>query len=143
MKILILNGPNLNLLGQRDKEIYGAKTLEAINRDIMAEAKKLGLSVDFHQSNSEGEIIDCIQKFDGDAVIINAGAYSHYSIAIADALRDCKKIKIEVHLSNIFAREEFRRHSMLSAVCDGIISGFSEKSYLLALQYLATIKPKK
>ncbi|MCL2797196.1 MAG: type II 3-dehydroquinate dehydratase [Firmicutes bacterium] len=137
MHVLILNGPNLNLLGQRDQNVYGGKTLAEINAGLEAEAKKLGLTVEFYQSNSEGELVDRIQGFDGGAIIINAGAYSHYSLAVADALRDCKKLKIEAHLSNIFAREEFRRTSVLSPVCDGVISGFGEQSYLLALKYLA------
>jgi len=138
MKVLILNGPNLNLLGQRDQTVYGGKTLGEINAKIEREAQKLGLTVEFYQSNSEGELVDRIQGFDGGAIVINAGAYSHYSLAVADALRDCKKTKIEVHLSNIFAREEFRRTSVLSPVCDGIISGFGEQSYVLALKYLAS-----
>ena len=137
MKVLILNGPNLNLLGERDPSVYGGKSLDEINKELLTEAKKLGLSADFFQSNWEGGVIDAIQGFNGDAIILNAGAYSHYSAAIADALRDCKKIKIEVHLSNIFAREEFRRTSVISPVCDGIISGFGADSYLLALKYLA------
>ena len=137
MKVLVLNGPNLNLLGQRDQTVYGGKTLSEINAGLKAEADKLGLLVEFYQSNSEGELVDQIQAFDGGAIVINAGAYSHYSLAVADALRDCKKLKIEVHLSNIFAREEFRRTSVLSPVCDGIISGFGEQSYVLALRYLS------
>ena len=140
MKVLILNGPNLNLLGQRDPSVYGGKTLDEINRNLESEAKRLGLTPEFYQSNSEGELVDCIQRFDGGAIIINAGAYSHYSLAVADALRDCKKLKIEVHLSNIFAREEFRRTSVLSPVCDGVISGFGEQSYTLALKFLAEKK---
>jgi 3-dehydroquinate dehydratase-2 len=137
IKVIILNGPNLNLLGERDKSVYGAETLEKINEALDAEAKALGLTAEFFQSNAEGAIIDRIQSFNGDAVIINAGAYSHYSIAIADALRDSKKLKIEVHLSNIFAREEFRRASVLSSVCDGVISGFGKDGYLLALKFIA------
>ena len=143
MHVLILNGPNLNLLGQRDTSVYGGKTLGEINAGLEREAEKLGLTVEFYQSNSEGELVDRIQGFDGGAIIINAGAYSHYSLAVADALRDCKKLKIEAHLSNIFAREEFRRTSVLSPVCDGVISGFGEQSYFLALQYLAAVKNKK
>jgi len=137
MKVLIINGPNLNMLGQRDRAVYGGKTLEEINAFLLKEAESLGLTAEFYQSNVEGEIINRIQAFDGGAIVINAGAYSHYSIAIADALRDSKKIKVEVHLSNIFAREEFRQTSVLSPVCDGVISGFGEQSYVLALKFLA------
>ena len=140
MKVLILNGPNLNMLGVRDEKMYGQKTLDEINRNLAAEAKKLGLTPEFFQSNIEGELVERIQKFNGGAIVVNAGAYSHYSIAIADALRDSKTIKIEVHLSNVFAREEFRRVSVLSEVCTGVIGGFGEQSYLLALQYLASVK---
>jgi len=136
MKTLIINGPNLNMLGQRDANHYGSQTLEEINALLAKKAKALKLELSFFQSNIEGEIVTAIQNFSGDAIIINAGAYTHYSIAIRDALeiKTCKKI--EVHLSNILAREEFRKESVLSAVCSGLISGFGADSYVLALEYL-------
>lgn len=137
MKTLIINGPNLNNLGKRDKDIYGALTLQQINTNLKAHAKALGLSLEFYQSNIEGELVGSIQKFNGNAIVINAGAYTHYSIAIRDALADKSCIKVEVHLSNILAREEFRHVSMLSGVCNGIISGFGADSYTLALDYIA------
>ncbi len=143
MNVLIINGPNLNMLGERDKSVYGALTLDGLNERLKAEAEALGLRAEFFQSNWEGELIDRIQGFNGGAVVINAGAYSHYSIALADALRDCKKIKIEVHLSNIYAREEFRKTSVISPVCTGSIAGFGAESYVLALKYLAQLKADK
>ena len=135
MQTLILNGPNLNLLGKRDVSHYGSQTLDELNKSLTQEAKKLALSVEFFQSNIEGELVTKIQNFNGGAIIINAGAYTHYSIAIRDALADKKCLKVEVHLSNIMAREEFRKMSVLSEVCDGIISGFGADSYVLAMQY--------
>ena len=138
-KILILNGPNLNMLGQRDSAHYGTQTLKQINNTLQSRAKKLDLNVEFFQSNIEGELVNKIQSFKGNAIIINAGAYTHYSIAIADALKDCDKIKIEVHLSNILAREEFRHKSVIAPHCFGVISGFGAYSYMLALDYLGDI----
>ena len=137
MKVLIINGPNLNKLGKRDKGFYGVQTLDEINKALAQEGNLLGLSVTFFQSNIEGELVGAIQDFEGDAIIINAGAYTHYSIALGDALKDSTCIKVEVHLSNIMAREEFRHVSMLSSNCDGIISGFGADSYSLALVYVA------
>jgi len=136
MNILVINGPNLNMLGQRENSIYGTKTLDDINELLKTEAKKNKMKIDFFFSNIEGEIIDIIQKYSGDAIIINAGGYTHYSIAIRDALEIKKIIKVEVHLSNILAREEFRQTSVISAVCDGTITGFGVESYLLALEYI-------
>lgn len=144
MKVLVINGPNLNLLGSRQTEIYGKKTLEDITRSL----RKAFPKVDFHffQSNSEGEIIDEIQTaVEGDyaGVIINPGAYSHYSYAIRDALSAVSVPVIEVHLSNIHKREEFRRNSVISAVCTGVVAGFGATSYVLAVQALLEAVQKK
>jgi len=125
------------MLGTRDKNHYGGATLEQINSMLSTESSRLGLFLEFYQSNIEGELVTAIQKFKGDAIVINAGAYTHYSIAIRDALADKSCIKVEVHLSNILAREEFRKESVLSPVCSGIISGFGQDSYMLALEYIA------
>lgn len=134
-KVLILNGPNLNLLSKRDKKIYGKETLEKAEKDCQVLAKELDLEIEFKQSNIEGEIVEQIQnaidKFDG--IIINAAAYTHTSIAIRDALEMFHGKKVEVHISNIFKREEFRKHSLISGVVDAIISGFGIDGYTLAL----------
>ena len=134
-KILIINGPNLNLLGTREPEIYGNKTLEDIEKECKKESKKLNLSISFYQSNSESEIIEKIQssnEFSG--LIINAGALTHTSIAIHDALKAVNIPKIEVHISNIFVREDFRKNSFISPVVNGIIAGFGTDVYLIALK---------
>ncbi len=138
MKILVLNGPNLDMLGKREPGIYGSRSLESINADIKAHADKLGVSVDFSQSNSEGGLVDYIHSvYDNyDACILNAGAYTHYSIAIRDAISAVNKPFVEVHLSNVHSREEFRHKSMISSVCKGVICGFGENSYHLALEAL-------
>ncbi len=132
MRVLVINGPNLNLLGVREPEIYGDNTLE----DCINEVKKAlpGIEVDDFQSNSEHEIIDRIQQARGNtqALIINAGAFTHYSYAIRDALSMYEDIKIEIHLSNPHAREEFRHTSVISPVVDGVIAGFKKDSYTLA-----------
>ncbi len=137
-KLLIINGPNLNLLGKREPTIYGSRTLSDINADILAYAKANGAECEFFQSNCEGEIIDAIHsvmdKFDG--CVINAGAYTHYSYAIRDAISAVNKPFIEVHMSNVHAREEFRHTSVISAVCKGVICGFGEQSYILAVKAL-------
>jgi len=138
MKILVINGPNLNLLGDREKENYGEITLSKINEELSNLAAELGVEIDFFQSNFEGEIVDKIQKakdnFDG--IIINPAAYTHTSIAIRDAILAIKTPAIEVHLSNIHAREEFRQKSFVAPVCIGQIAGFKKDSYTLALRAL-------
>ncbi len=138
-KVLIINGPNLNLLGKWDTKIYGHLCLADICEAIEKCAENLNLSVEFFQSNSEGAIIDCIQFCRASGIIINAGAYAHYSYAIRDALAAVRKPVIEVHMSNIFARESHRHTSVISPVCKGQISGFGLNSYLLALQAMANI----
>lgn len=134
-KILILNGPNLNLLHKRDKKIYGDVSLEKIENDCRELAKELGVEVVLKQSNNEGELVDFIQdaveNFDG--IIINAAAYTHTSVAIRDALEIFQKPKIELHISNIFKREEFRQNSFLSDVVDAVISGLGVSGYTIAL----------
>jgi len=142
MSILVLHGPNLNMLGKREESIYGNKTLDDINNLIKEEANNLSIKVDFYQSNSESEIIDVIHKA-GDnysGIIINPAAFTHYSIAIRDALGSIDLPKIEVHLSNVHAREEFRHTSFTAGVCIGQICGFGASSYLLALRYLSDLK---
>jgi 3-dehydroquinate dehydratase-2 len=133
MKILVIHGPNLNLLGVREPGVYGTLSLGEINRRIEAEASRLGLDVAVTQSNSEGEIIDAIQRGDFDALIINPAAYTHTSIAIRDAIAAVARPAIEVHISNIQKREEFRRKSYIAEVSHGQISGFGAHSYILAL----------
>ena len=139
MHILVVNGPNMNMLGIRQPEIYGHETYEDLKALIRAEADRLGVSVSFFQSNHEGAIIDKLHAarttFDG--VIINAGAYTHYSYAIHDAIHDIRIPCVEVHISNIYARDEFRSHSVLSPVCAGTIAGFGINGYFLALQALS------
>lgn len=134
-KVLVINGPNLNLLGIREKNIYGEETLEDIARKMNAEAEKLNVDLSFVQSNHEGEIIDKIHESRGkiDVIIINPGAYTHYSIAIRDAIKAVEIPTIELHLSNIHAREEFRSKSVIAPVCGGQISGFGSAGYILAL----------
>nr|WP_122011764.1 type II 3-dehydroquinate dehydratase [Maliibacterium massiliense] len=139
MRILVIHGPNLNLTGTREPGIYGARTLEDINREIVARGAALGCTVTCFQSNHEGAIIDRIHQAreDADAIVINAGAYTHYSYAIADALAAVALPCIEVHLSNIFKREDFRHQSTLSPVCDGMICGLGPQGYSLAVEALA------
>ena len=134
-KVLVLNGPNLNMLSIREPGIYGNQTLDEINANILSYAKGLDIQCDFYQSNSEGNIIDAIhsvrQNYDG--CIINAGAYTHYSYAILDAIKAVDKPFIEVHLSNVHAREEFRHTSVIAPDCVGSIAGFGKNSYFLAV----------
>ena len=134
--ILVIHGPNLNLLGKREPNIYGKLTLDAINDKMTEKAKEMGAQLTFLQSNYEGVIVDAIQQAEGcyACIIINAAAFTHYSIAIRDALAAVSVPGIEVHLSNIYKREEFRHHSVIAPVVQGQISGFGEQSYLLALE---------
>jgi 3-dehydroquinate dehydratase-2 len=135
-KILVIHGPNLNLLGKRETDIYGQVTLEGINKQISKLASELGVSVDFFQSNSEGELVSEIQKAMGnyEALVINPGAYTHTSIALRDAIAGVEIPTVEVHLSNIYQREEFRKKSMLADIAVGQITGFKIDSYLLGLR---------
>lgn len=139
--ILVINGPNLNLLGVREKKVYGSETLETIKLKIENEAQKLNVAVDFMQSNHEGVIIDTIHAARGkfDVLIINPAAFTHYSIAIRDAIKSVEIPTIEVHLSNIHAREEFRSKSVTAPVCLGQISGFGSMGYILALNAAAAL----
>jgi len=141
MKILVINGPNLNILGVRDIKMYGNKTLDQLEDELIRESKKLGCDIDFLQSNHEGEIVgkigESINKYD--AIIINPGALTHYSYSIRDALEAFTGKKVEVHISNIYGREEFRRISVISSVVDGVISGFGNDGYLIAMKWLASI----
>lgn len=139
MRILIIHGPNLNILGYRSKEYYGNKNLDEVNNMIKEKAGDMGLDVEVYQSDIEGEIVSKLHSvLNGDysGVIINAGAYTHYSIAIRDAIEVINVPVIEVHLSNIYSREEFRKKSVIAPVCNGQISGFGPYSYLLALEAL-------
>jgi len=134
MKIAIINGPNLNLLGKREPEVYGNETFEAFFGSLQKEFKMVELF--YFQSNHEGALIDKIHEvgFDFDGIVLNAGAYTHTSIAIADAINAVETPVIEVHISNVFKREAFRHHSYISAVAKGIIGGFGLKSYKLAIE---------
>lgn len=136
--VFVLNGPNLNMLGTRERGIYGNKSLADIERDCLAAGGKLGLAVDFRQTNQEGVLVDWIQEAAGSAkgIIINPGAYSHTSLALPDAILAVDLPVIEVHISNIFARESFRHHSYVSPVAAGIICGLGTGGYLLALEAL-------
>ena len=134
--ILIINGPNINMLGKRPKDIYGTVSYDELEKIINDYAEKNSLDVKIFQSNSEGEIIDRIQRLDYKALIINPGAYTHYSYAIRDALEIATVPKIEVHLTNILAREDFRHRSVTAACCSGVISGFGFDGYILALDLI-------
>ena len=134
-RILVLHGPNLNMLGKREPEVYGALTLEQLNAELAAHAAKLGVAVECRQTNHEGVLVDMIQAADGacDCIIINPAAFTHYSIAVRDALAAISTPAIEVHLSNIYRREEFRHHSVTAPVTVGQIAGFGSQGYILAL----------
>ena len=136
-KILVIHGPNLNLLGSREPEVYGADTLDAINQSLVQMAEQNGVKLKTYQSNTEGEIVSCIQQArakDFQFIIINPAAYTHTSIAIRDAFLATRIPFIEVHLSNVYAREEFRMNSYLSDLAVGVICGFGKNSYLLAFE---------
>tara|TARA_Y100001968_G_C19040948_1_gene564456 strand:- start:93 stop:533 length:441 start_codon:yes stop_codon:yes gene_type:complete len=145
MKILLINGPNLNLLGQRETAIYGSGTLDSIEKDLKERAENQNVHLECFQSNSEGEIVDCIHnsinKIDG--ILINAGAYTHTSIAIRDALLSVQIPYVELHLSNTYAREEFRHQSFISDKAIGLVIGFGGMSYQLAMKGLLSYLKKE
>lgn len=140
-RLLVVHGPNLNLLGTREPEIYGAETLEDINELCRSTAAELGFAVDAVQSNHEGELVDAIQAARGaqDGIVINPAAYTHTSVAIADALKAVALPTVEVHLSNVHAREPFRRHSYVSPVADAVIAGAGPAGYRYAMEHLARL----
>jgi 3-dehydroquinate dehydratase II len=144
MKALFLNGPNLNLLGTRQPEVYGRHTLADIEALVRNRASELGVEIDFRQSNHEGELVTWIQQARGhfDAIVLNAAAYTHTSVALRDAIAAVSIPTIEIHLSNIHAREEFRHRSLIAPVCRGQISGFGFQSYLLGLQAAVTLNER-
>ncbi len=140
MKILVVNGPNLNLLGTREPEVYGTLTLEKINEELLKYAKELGVDIEFFQSNVEGEIVNAIQaaRQNCAGIVINPAAYTHTSVAIRDAISAVALPAVEIHISNVYAREEFRKDSLIAPVCIGQIAGFGLDSYKLAM--LALVK---
>lgn len=141
MRVFVINGPNLNLLGVREPGVYGNDSLESIETELEHEAKALGIEPDFYQSNHEGDIVDTLHRAmnEADGVILNAGALTHYSYALRDAIAAIKIPVIEVHMSNIHAREEFRHTSVIAPVCVGSIAGFGKNSYMLALKAISDI----
>ena len=144
-EILIVNGPNLNLLGKREPDIYGKTSLEELNTKLKEIAGKLGLDLIFFQSNSEGEIIDFLHKngFEAGGLIINPGALTHYSYALRDAISAVGIDAVEVHMSNIHAREKFRRRSVIAPVCNGSLTGFGAYGYVMALSFFADTGSEK
>jgi 3-dehydroquinate dehydratase II len=145
MNILFLNGPNLNLLGRREPEVYGTATLADIEKKVSERAKTLKAEIAFRQSNVEGELVGWIQEAKGkfDVIVLNAAAYTHTSIALRDAIAAVGIPTIEIHLSNVHAREEFRHKSLIAPVCWGQITGFGEKSYILAVEAAVHVKETK
>ena len=145
MKILFLNGPNLNLLGQREPEVYGRATLADIEAAVRERARKLGVEMDFRQSNLEGELVAWIQQAKGrfEVIVLNAAAYTHTSIALREAIAAAGVPTIEIHLSNIHAREEFRHRSLIAPVCRGQIVGFGPDSYVLALEAALNVNERQ
>ena len=139
--VFVLNGPNLNMLGKREPGIYGGKTLKDVEADCIAAGRELGLDVDFRQSNHEGDLVNWLHEAGERSVgvAINAGAYTHTSIALHDAIKAITVPVIEVHISNVHAREEFRHHSKIAPACKGVICGFGPTSYILALHALKSI----
>jgi 3-dehydroquinate dehydratase-2 len=140
MLIAVLNGPNLNLLGTREPEIYGRQTLAGLEKEVLAEAGRLGVDLEWKQTNHEGEFVELVQGFRGrvDGALVNAGAFTHTSLAIRDAFLAVPVPFVEVHLSNIFAREPERRHSRLADLALGVIAGFGPEGYRLGLQALVS-----
>jgi len=140
--VAVIHGPNLNLLGTREPGIYGANTMEELDAAVAAEARALDVTVEFHQSNVEGELVTIVQQCRGkaDGIVLNAGAYTHYSIALRDAIAAVGVPTVEVHLSNIHARETFRHDSVIAPVCLGQISGFGALSYVLGLRALIGVR---
>ncbi len=138
--ILVLNGPNLNRLGLREPEVYGSETLDALNQRLAARAQELKVTLEFFQSNHEGELIDRIHASADNAhgIILNPGGFTHTSVALRDAVASVPTPVIEVHISNIFARESFRHQTIVSGACRGVISGLGTNGYLIALEFLAT-----
>jgi 3-dehydroquinate dehydratase-2 len=136
MKVLFLNGPNLNLLGEREPEVYGRTTLRDIEEQVRVRASKLGVTIEFRQTNAEGELVDWIQGARGetDVIVLNAAAYTHTSVALRDAIAAVPVPTIEIHLTNVYKREKFRRTSLIGPVCLGSIMGFGAGSYLLGLE---------
>lgn len=134
--IIIINGPNLNMLGKREPEIYGSETMDDIKKECLKKGLDNNINIDFRQTNSEGEIINWLHEVNNnfDGLIINPAGYTHTSVAILDALKTIKKPKIEIHLSNIYAREEFRKKTITGEGMDGIISGFGISSYILSIE---------
>ena len=141
MKILIINGPNMNMVGIREPEKYGTETLDMINAKIKAYCDGKGIDVEFYQSNHEGDIVDKLHSARGnfDGIVLNAAAYTHYSYAIRDAIPITEIPVIEVHMTNVHSRDEFRHNSVISAVCKGVICGFGADSYILAVKGLALL----
>jgi 3-dehydroquinate dehydratase II len=144
MRVLYLNGPNLNLLGTRETDVYGNVTLAEIEKQVREHAAKLGVGMDFRQSNSEGDLVAWIQQAKGqyEVIVLNAAGYTHTSVALRDAISAVALPTIEIHLSNVHAREEFRQKSLISGVCVGQITGFGPNSYILALEAAVNINGK-
>lgn len=144
-RILIVNGPNLNLLGKREPEVYGTKTLDDLNIELTKIAGQLKIEVEFFQSNSEGDLIDYIHKngFEADGLIINPGAFTHYSYALRDAIAGVGIKTVEVHISNVYAREKFRQKSVIAPIADGHLVGFGLYGYAMALSYFADMNTEE
>ncbi len=144
-KVLIINGPNINLIGSREVDIYGKTNIEDIKKNCIEEAKKINIEIDFRQTNSEGEIINWIHEVNKNFVglIINPAGYTHTSISILDSLKAVKKPKIEIHLSNIYSREEYRKKSITSEGVNGLVCGFGVYSYILAIQAIKNLLTEK